>query len=140
MQRKRKKNAFGLTRFNRAPESMLEQAYLTLSDPTMDRRERLRLALVVSYLRGTYDLLRFTEVESECRQAALEAIHGIIQDDALSEDQRKEKIAYWIKQAKNWRKSKEFSIMTQDIAEFGDDWTEKIGGLTPSQKYSSLGK
>jgi hypothetical protein len=129
MNPKRKKNQYGLTRFNRAPESMLEQAYITLANPILGAKEKLRLGLVVSYLRGTYDLLRFVETENECRGRALDEIETVskqLKAGKIDEKEAAKQIAFWTREAKNWRSAKSFGVVTKDIAELDPSWTEKV--------------
>ncbi|TFZ81620.1 hypothetical protein [Candidatus Macondimonas diazotrophica] len=133
----KKTRSFGLKRFERTPESMLKQAYLTLSNASIKGQERLRLALIVSFLRGVYDQFRYVETQSVCQKKALGMIAEIIEDDRVPEDIRKS-VLYWKAQADRWRQSKEFGIVSKDIADFPDDWTSEIEGLTPSQKLSRL--
>ncbi len=124
-----KKNPYGLPRFNRSPKSMLKQAYLTLANPLLGDSERLRLGTVVSYFRGTFDLLQFVEAENKCRGIALDEIEQIATSLAAGDIKpsgASKEIQKWIKDTRKWRSASCFGIVTGELAEFDDAWTAEI--------------
>jgi hypothetical protein len=108
---------------------MLKQAYLTLADPLLGDKERLKIGTIVSFFRGTYDLLQFVEAENACRGMALDRIDEIadlMEKRELDAEEAAFQIRQWVNDARNWRKAKVFGVSVGDLTEFDESWTEEI--------------